>query len=364
MKLGGSENLVLNLIRKINRDKFVPSVAWLSDDEPLSEFKELDINLYKVPKRKRIDWSTMKNFGNIIKQNNIDIVNSHHFMPFVYGFYGSKITNKIGYIYTEHSQWEIDPIGWKWELIGKYLVKKSDAVVGVSDKITHALENIFRTKDDKFFTIINGVDIEKFQKSKNSEALRDKLGFNQDDVLLGIVANFKKIKNHIFLLKAFEKVVNTRKNVKLLLIGQGFPNNLENTEDELRTFVNENNLEGRIFFLGFRKDIPEFLGIIDICCLTSLKEGLPLSLLEAMAAGKPIIGTKVEGIIDVVKDNENGFLVKIGDVEALRRAIIKLIDDSNLRKRMANKSLEICRERNSLERCVNDYEKLFLSIVK
>ena len=362
--MGGSERLVHNLALNLDRKIFSPSIAWFNGDKRIEDFKNLNIPLYHVPKIKRFDFSTMQMLGNIIKDNNIDIVNAHHFMSLVYSFYGCKIKKRAKLIYTEHSEWEIEKIRWRWKQIGSYLLNRTDGTIGVSDAVSKHIQKKFKTNDAKTFTILNGVALDAFTSSTEKNVLRKKLSIANNEKVIGIVANFRKIKNHIFLLKAFDELVRVFNHVKLLLIGQGLEDDPENSEQEIRNFINEKGLSKNILLLGYRCDIPDLLRIMDIFCLTSFKEGLPISLIEAMAAGLPVIGTDVEGIRDVIIPNRNGFLVQIGDAKELKNALHTLIRDESLRQKFGQESKSLAKGSYSLDICINMYQDLFLEILK
>ena len=300
----------------------------------------------------------MQRIGDIIKENNIHIVNAHHFMPMVYSFYGCKIKNNCKLIYTEHAKSEVDKISWRWQKIGGYLLNRSDAAVGVTEEVSEAIQNSFKLQPSKTITIKNGVDLNAYNGCNNKEKLRKELKIAEDEKVIGIVANLKRIKNHIFLLRAFDELIKSYKNAKLLLVGQGFKDDPENTEEDLRNYADKNGLKEKVLFLGYRSDIPELLSIMDIFCLTSFKEGLPISLIEAMAAGLPIVGTDVEGIRDTINPDKNGFLVKAGDVNGLKRALQVLLKDESLKQRFGMESRLLSKE-YSLQQCVNKYQNLF-----
>ena len=180
--------------------------------------------------------------------------------------------------------------------------------------------------------------------------------------MIGIVANLKKVKNHLLLLQAFAGVVEENKRVKLLVVGQGFKGEADNTEDELRRFVNNRQLAENVSFLGYRTDIPELLKVMDVFCLTSLREGLPIGLIEAMAAGLPVIGTNVDGIRDVIAPDVDGILVEPRDVTGLTGALTRLIGDPAWRLRLGRGGREKAERKYSLRRCVREYEQLFLTL--
>jgi glycosyltransferase involved in cell wall biosynthesis len=121
-------------------------------------------------------------------------------------------------------------------------------------------------------------------------------------------------------------------------------------------------LAERILFLGFRTDIAELLHVVDVFCLISLREGLPIGLIEAMATGLPVIGTNVEGIRDVITPNVDGILVELGDVTALKNTLTGLIKNERWRKHLGHAAREKAVQKYSLQRCVCEYEQLFLSL--
>jgi glycosyltransferase involved in cell wall biosynthesis len=361
MGMGGSERLVHDLVRRMDKERFNASVAWLNVAEPLQEFRDLNVPLYYVPKTKRVDLSTIHQLATIIRTRRIDVVSAQHFMPAIYAYYGSRIAGKA-LVFTAHSRWEIEDTPVKWRIAGRYLLRGMAATIGVAPDVSNAIQAVFGTRLSQTVTIENGVDLELFTCKKDLGGLRSSLGLVEGEMVVGIVANLKKVKNHLFLLEAFSKIASENSLVKLLIIGRGFPGESDNTESELRAFAKDRNLEGRVLFLGFRPDVAELLCIMDVFCLTSLREGLPIGLIEAMAAGLPVIGTNVEGIRDVIDQGVNGLLVETGEVEALGAAVATLLADPRLRQRLGKAAREKAVKRYSLERCVREYEQLFLSI--
>ena len=364
MAMGGSEQLVYRLVKNIDHNLFAPSVGWFFQEKPLKEFEELRIPLYFIPKRKRFDWDTMNRIGRIVRENSIDVINAHHFMSFFYAYYGAKVANSAKLVYTEHSENDVLRVTGKWKPIGRYLLKRSDAAVGVSEAVSKTIGAHFRIRSEKIHTIENGVDLSLFSQDKEEKIrLRSRFGFPPTDILVGIVANFRKNKNHIFLLKAFHEVAKERSDVKMVIVGQGFPGDPESSEQAIMDFIRENGLKDGVRLLGYRTDVHELLRMIDIFCLVSYKEGMSISLIEAMACGLPVVGTNVEGIRGVIDPDENGFIVEPDDVPGLTHALNRMIGDSGLRHRMGESSRQYATERYSLRRCVKETEQLFLSCI-
>jgi glycosyltransferase involved in cell wall biosynthesis len=361
MGMGGSERLVHNLALRLDRSRFNPSVAWFSGDEVLQEFASLQVPLHHVPKTQRADFSTMRTLHKIVETNEIDIVNAQHFMPAVYSYYACKMAKRKTLLFTAHSRWELEEISLKWRLAGGYLLRRMDASIGVAPDVSRAIQSVFNTRTSRTVTIENGVDTDVFGRQEDVRGLRASLGLSDDDIVLGIVANLKKVKNHLFLFEAFAEVAEEFANVKLLLVGRGFPGAHDNTEDDLRRFVSDRGLGDRMAFVGYRTDIPELLQVMDVFCLTSLREGLPIGLIEAMATGLPVVGTNVEGIRDVVTQGEDGVLVELDDVTALKNTLIGFVKDEEWRDKLGRAGRKKAVQKYSLQRCVGEYERLFLS---
>jgi len=155
------------------------------------------------------------------------------------------------------------------------------------------------------------------------------------------------------LLESFAQIKKTLPDTHLIVIGTG---DLFDSLQQKKRFL---NLDGSVHFLGSRDDIPELLQVIDVFVLSSLWEGLPLVLLEAMAAGVPVVATKVGGIPEVVEDGEEGLLVPPGDPRSLRLAMTKLLTDSVLARRLAENAFRKVNSQYSVGTMVQKHEALY-----
>lgn len=362
-KIGGSERVIYDLVSNLDREIFNPHVAWLVGHDVLKDFKKLDISLHYIPKIRKFDLKALNNIDMLIKDNCIQIVNAHHFMPMFYAYYGCKVANNIKLFYTEHSQWEVERITGKWLYLGKLIFNKLDGIIGVNKEVSYDIQSKFNLNSNKIRYIKNGVNIQAFVDNKIKNQIKRKIGIVGSEKLIGIVANLKINKNHIFLLRAFREVIEEigLGKVKLLIVGEGDINDPSNSENELRAYVDKYELNETICFLGYRSDIPDILSTLDIFCLTSVKEGLPVSLIEAMATGIPVIGSNVEGIREVIVPNENGFLVNLGDVIGLKNALLTLLNNEATCSKFGLNSQKFAAEKYSLNRCVEQYQNLFIN---
>ena len=367
LERGGSETLVYELASRLDRKVFDVSLAYFDfygNDEFRKTFVNQGVKLHHISLDGRSAYSTMLKMARIVQNNNIHVINAHHFFSMVYSFYACKITHRRGLAYTEHSGWEINGFSLKWKLIAGALMRQVDCAIGISDEVTKKLRAEFHLGSKKAFTIRNGVDLNDGTRTRDFRSIRNELGLVDNLKVITMVANFRKIKNHLLLLRGFKELLEEFNKVKLLLIGQGQINDPENSENEVRQFLVANDLLDKVILTGHRNDVKDILSITDIFCLTSLKEGLPIAMLEAMSSGLPVIGTDVPGIRDVIVHGENGFLVRVGDHMALKAAMVKLLTNEKLKCSYGQASRRIVEDSYSIRQCVGRYEDLFLRLMR
>jgi len=189
--------------------------------------------------------------------------------------------------------------------------------------------------------IHSGVDLQRFSKgAKQRTEKRKELGFSPHSLVVGYVGWLIPIKGVTYLVNAMAKIVEQHPKSLLVLVGKGDDKGEE--EIKLKEQVERAGLADKVRFLGWRPDVDEIMGCFDIFVLPSLNEGMGRVLVEAMAAGLPIVASRVGGIPDLVKDGENGLLVPPADTSALEKAISSLLHDGARRKRMGKAGKKMC----------------------
>lgn len=206
-----------------------------------------------------------------------------------------------------------------------------------------------------FFVHGVGVDFELF-KSRYSNNIRKELGIPDNDIVIASVAELNKNKNHIYLLSCWKELHVKFPNCHFLLVGTG--------EDEcfLKNYVKENKLEN-IHFLGFRHDVPGILESCDFVVLLSRREGLPLCIMEAMASGKPALVSNVRGCRDLIEHGKSGFIVELDKKDDLKKYMVKLIEDKQLRNQMGGYSREQVRE-YKIDHVIQEMESIYQLFLK
>ncbi len=355
-RTGGSERLVMDLCRHLHPARFRCFVASFVDGVLRTNFDEMGITTLLIPIRsaKEDALRIMREISGFIGRNNVHVVNAHHFTPFFYSFYGAR-RHGCRLFYTAHSRAEIIASNTGWSIIGGIMIRFSDGAIGISPDVGDAIRKQFSIGARKVLTLTNAVDHRQFAGNGNRRACRNELGLEDGDIVIGCVGNLRKDKNYPNLIKAFKMVRQRVPGTKLIIAGEG------KRRPDLETLIRELGLEEGVFLLGPRNDVPEIMNAMDIYCLPSFSEGLPLSLLEAMSAGLPVIGTNVRGIQDIVEHGRTGLLVPSDDPGKLAEALIRVIDDSELARQLSRSGREYVIKEHGFEAWIARYEALFSS---
>jgi glycosyltransferase involved in cell wall biosynthesis len=240
--------------------------------------------------------------------------------------------------------------------IEKLVAPIADRVVALTDAELNDYTKYNVYPEESLVKIHSGVDIQKFQPTSISEVEKKRsLGLDPKGQVVGFIGWLLPIKGPMHLLKAMEKVWQNYEDAVLVYIGKG------DLDVDLRAEAMKISANGRINFLGWRDDIHEIMPVFDIFVLPSLNEGMGRVLVEAMAAGKPIVASNVGGIPDLVQPDENGLLVPPGDEKALATAIMELINNPEKAKLMGQRGKERCHQ-FSIESMIDKIDQLYMEL--
>lgn len=286
----------------------------------------------------------------ILKEINPDIVHTHrNVFPTYFLSFGFKRQHwKI--CHTFHNVAENESTFLGRLLIKKYLKRRLITPIGISDEITKSVSLYYKTSLNDVRTIYNGIKI-------------DEIDYNATTKIYDIicVARFDTQKNHMFLLKTLKKYIfdgdNSSKKIKLALLGDGVH------RAECEKYVNENGMVNNVIFLGEKSNPYNYLLKSKLFILPSIYEGNPISILEAMSVGLPILASRVGGIPDVVKDGINGYLFNVNDSDDLISSLNKLMRDDSNRDIIAKNNISISKQ-YSIGNCSKEYHSLFSEVCK
>ena len=343
-EIGGMEQMVADLILSLDRSRFNPVVVCLKALGPIAvELEKMEVEIIKLePMTPLISFLYPKQLVDIIKDHKIDVVHTHSgawHKAAIAGFWGGAKT----IIYTDHGRFY--PDSRKLIVLDRLYEPFTKHVVCVSDALAEYMANTVGISKSKISCIINGIDEAKFHGARTP----------QKDVAnrIGIIARLAPVKDLTTLIHALQILRDKGTEATLTIAGDGPERkNLEHLADSL-------GIINTVNFLGFRRDIPAILADIDIFVLSSLSEGTSLTLLEAMAAGKPVVVTNVGGNPAIVQNEENGLLVPPAEPAALAEALHRLMMDREMRERMSDANKCAIRERYSLREMASAYEQLY-----
>ncbi|HEY3275776.1 MAG TPA: glycosyltransferase [Syntrophorhabdaceae bacterium] len=360
--LGGSERVVLDLARHIDHSRFKVHLAYFIPGTLGRAFDEACDETIHIKKGDGIDAGAVLQLSHVIRTRKIDVVNAHHYMCYFYSYLAGKILAKRGLVYTEHSVPEVESISGIHRTICKSFMRGTDAVVGVSQEISDVMRQKFPSHAKKIIAIPNGLDVSEFASDGDSARCRAGLGLRPEQFVIGIVANFRYVKNHTCLVRAFHDLNGRYPDTRLVMVGRGFPEDSENSEGEVRRLVHDLGLDGPVIMTGYREDTKDILKSLDLFCLPSFSEGLPVSILEAMAAKVAVVASDVRGNREAVASGKTGLLFPSNDDRALSQALQLMIDDRELRVRLRERAFTHVSEIHGLRRWISRYEDLFKSI--
>ena len=278
-----------------------------------SELLERGIEFFNIPfTRNPLDFSNIKAFNKLVqiqKENNYDVVHVHTPVASIYGRLLKLKFPKLKTIYTVHGFhfYKGAPIQ-NWCIfypIEKIMSKLTDSIVTINSEDYNAS---LKFKVNETYKIDGvGVDLDIYNSLNNVSEIRKKLGLKDDDFVILMIAEVNKNKNHKQVIDAIDLLNKKGIDVKLLCAGEGV------LLEHIKKDVIDRNLSNNIKMLGYRTDINELITACDIGIMTSYREGLPRSIMELMAHKKPVIGTNIRGIRDLVIDEYNGYLVEVDD---------------------------------------------------
>jgi glycosyltransferase involved in cell wall biosynthesis len=268
--------------------------------------------------KSQLDLQLAFSVREFIKKNRVDIIHCHGYKSNFYGLLASR--GQVPSVTTNHN-W----LTAHWKLkaycfLDSLWIRFFDRIVAVSNEVKKDMLR-YKIPEEKIRVIDNGIALERFEKVVETKKMKNQLGFDEEIRIIGTIGSLIIEKGHIYLLEAARQILDGVKDLKFLIIGDGpLRKPLEEKSEEL-------GIKKDVIFMGQREDIPELLMAMDVFVLPSIKEGLPVALLEAMAAKRPVIATRVGAIPKVIENKDIGILVEPKDINELRDAIMNLIDD-------------------------------------
>lgn len=341
---GGAENMVAQLAASIDQTLFQTELLVMSAPNGSiveKRIKNSDVKMTYFNKSLGFNIGTLIKIYKHLNKFNPDIIHTH-LSACVYAAPWAVFNKKL-ILHTIHSRPVYEARGLIRKVLKSLYRRKLAVPVAISDIITLETIELYGLQPCEVKTIYNPVDVARFSSKRKQKT-------TQAGVIFVNVARFSQQKNHLGLIDAFNQVCKSKPNTKLVLIGDG------ELRKEAEERVERFGLLGKVEFTGNVLDIPERLAMADVFVLPSHYEGLPLTILEAMAAGLPVIATAVGGVPDIVKGN--GLLVEAGNTKELADAMLSLAGNEELRDAMGEIAIADVQKFDILEVKVQ-YEQLY-----
>jgi len=349
---GGSQVAMLTLAERIDRSRFepifaLPAPGWLG--ERLAERKIPTVFVDNAVGSRGFDWRLLGSLVSCIREHDIDLVHAFLFGMNFYGTLAGRVAQcpVIVSLRSTHYDFAKPRRIWCWRLMRRW----SSAMVAVSHDAARTLSGAVGVPPSEIAVIHNGVDVSRFPQAPAGPRPPDL----PPAPMIATVGRVCEIKGQEYLIRALPRLRDLVGPVSVAIFGE----NTEPTFSRLQELAAELEVSDRVYFAGLRDDIAGLLPWADVFALPSLSEGISNALLEAMAAGRPIVATDVGGNPELIRDCENGLLVPAADPEALARAIARLIADPSFAAELAATARKRAQEDFSIEAMVQRHEELY-----
>ena len=345
LEIGGAQEVVRTLVAYLAELNCVPVVCTLRDGPLRRDIEQQGVQVEVLGLRRHsvvafpmflVDIVRLgRTLARVIRKHDIDVVQTHllgslDFLLLALPWF----TNLNAILWTFHNvdflpseskysryRWLLGPKRLVHRLLYRLASHKVSGFIAVSDMVREAMVRQIGAIQDRITVICNGVDVKRYEQEVDTQAVRQRLGLSADACLITTVGTLKEQKGHCYLIDAAYEIVPQHPEWYFLLVGDG------GLRDRLRAQVRELGLSENVHFLGNRHDVPELLAASDLFVLPSLWEGLPMALIEAMAASKAVVATAVSGTVQAVVPDETGLLVPPGNSRLLAQAIEQCLTD-------------------------------------
>lgn len=354
---GGAERVAVDIARGLNRQRFEVAVIsiWRRVGCELENILDnSDVRVEYLGKGWGFDGRTYHRLHRVLRDYRPDVVHTHlHVLR--YALPSLLLLKPASTVHTVHNlaEREIEP---RARYIQRYALNHGVIPVAVSGEVALSLEHLYGIA--RCLVIANGIPTSQYARPQvTRREWRAREGLTDDQVLFVCVARFAAQKNHSLLLKAFAQGFAPDPNAHLILVGEGA------LRGQLEEQARNLGLASQIHFLGLRTDIPNVLGAMDVFVLSSDWEGNPLSVMEAMASGLPIVSTAVGGIPDLIANGREGFLVPPGDAKGFSGAMTFLLRDQESRQSIGTAAARRAKENFDVSKMVRAYEQLYENLI-
>lgn len=353
MPVGGAETLLVNLVRRLDRSRFRPEVTCLKERGPLGEELAAEVPIHHGLTSGKWDLRVLPRLARLLRQRRIDaVVTVGAGDKMFWGRLAAWLAGVPVIASALHSTGWPDGVG----RLNRLLTPITDAFIGVAKPHGEHLVENERFPAERVHVIPNGVDTTRFAPLDSVSGLREELSLGLTAPIVGILAALRPEKNHELFLECALRVRRQIGDAQYVVIGDG------PRRGDLEQLASQLGIAESVHFLGNRSDVPSVLAEIDVLALTSHNEANPVSILEGMSVGKPVVATDVGSVHETVADGQTGYLVPAGDVDRLADRLVELLTEPVKAAEMGARGREVVARHWSLDAMVAGYERLITGI--
>ena len=360
LEIGGAQKVIVNLLRGIDKSRFELSTVCLRKKGPIyDEIKSMGGKACQIPKKSKLDLSIILKLKRYLQEEDFHILHTHNFSAGLWGRLAAlELKSKRPIlVHTEHGR--LGEVQLWRKIIMRYLAIRTDTIISVADETRDYLVHSIRLPENRVTVIKNGIDLNYLisRMDQKVDVIDDILQKTPKARFIINVAALSPVKDHATLLKAFKYVLSKLPDIHLLLVGDG-PLRLELTK-----LASALGVDANTHFLGERHDIGAILAKSDVFVLSSLNEGNPISLLEAMGMGVPPVVTSVGGLPEMVENTVNGLIVPPSEPTLLADAIRFPLENPKYAAEWSKKSKELIKIEYTAEVMSKKHEELYLNLM-
>lgn len=356
LKVGGAEMLLLAMVRAYAEAHEV-SVVYFTHGPLYEDVEALGVKVHRISTMGIKDPRVLPRLVSLMNQEKPDVVHTHLSKSDFGGIMAATLANVPARVSSIHN---VDPWREKWYLNAfmRQWMASCHMMIAVTEDVRKYVIETTRYPEDKLVTIANGIDTKRFDPNTVQALDKTEWGIEADSLTVGMIGRLEEQKGHHILLKTAAIVTKTVPNARFVIVGDGpLRANLEKQRDDL-------GLQGKVVFTGILRDIPGVLATLDVVTFSSLWEGLPVALLEAMSMAKPMVSTAVGGIPDVIVEGENGMLVPKENPQALADKLTQVLQDKALADKLGTAARQTIEERYSSDSMHQQILELYQSILE
>ena len=358
LSIGGAEILAARIGRQLSGDyRFV--YACLDDLGPLGqELADDGFTIRQLNRGNGLDYRCARRLRQLLREEQIDLLHAHQFTPYFYATLARAPSRTPPILFTEHGRFHPDFPSRKRMLYNRVAISRRDRIVAVGEAVRQALITNEGFPANRVDRIYNGINLEPFLNTDYVEANKIRTEFNIADstFLIAHVARLDSIKDHLTAMRAVSRLVDAGVDAKLLIVGDG-PE--RSTIERARAELSSSN----IIIAGIRRDIPAILAAADAFLLTSLSEGIPLTVIEAMASSLPVVATDVGGLSEVVIQGETGFLAPARDALAISNHLRELVNQPARAAEFGAAGRALAKDRFSEQAMIASYSAAYSEMI-